>query len=570
VITILAKPADSTTSTSATIYFSATDAKSGVASIDCQLDSQAFAACASPKTVSNLSVGSHTVNIKATDFAQNMSVATVTWTVQAIAPTPTPTLSPTPTPTPSLSVVSFTLVNADTDTDIQTLVNGATLNLSTLPTRNLNIRANTSPSIIGSVRFGYDSNSNYHIENIAPYAFADDDGGTNYFGFTPSLGSHTITAYPYSGSDLTGTLGQSKAVTFNVTDSTVSPTPSPSATPTATPTPTPTPSTGSPSVTSVSGTLHDGNSIIINGSGFGSYGPTIQVYDSFESGVSGTGINAAGAQVGSWSVVNTGPTYSTSFSKSGTKSMKVNFANGTLVDSNQVQKNWSQDNDFYISWWQLLPSGKDVPGTNSSSGPNWKQFWLGNTSSGWPWIADFVDVVLAENFGWVIWIKADDTQNGSIQDCGTHPHLQASGVWVRLTYYMKASSSGAGAWWSQQIDGNRQINPCVATNVTTSRNNYGWNHVSLPGYARNDANSEAYYDDAYIATGPGARARIEIGNASTYTASTNLAILTPTVWTSTSVTATVRRGALPLGNVWIYVVNSNGTVNQNGYPLALQ
>jgi hypothetical protein len=47
------------------------------------------------------------------------------------------------------AVVSFTLINADTDQPIATfdpLISGVTLNLATLPTRNLNIRANTSPS----------------------------------------------------------------------------------------------------------------------------------------------------------------------------------------------------------------------------------------------------------------------------------------------------------------------------------------------------------------------------------------------------------------------------------------
>ena len=69
------------------------------------------------------------------------------------------------------SVVSFTLINADTDSPIpgyDPLPNGATLNLATLPTRRLNIRANTSPSTIGSVRFGYDSNANYRIQNGNP------------------------------------------------------------------------------------------------------------------------------------------------------------------------------------------------------------------------------------------------------------------------------------------------------------------------------------------------------------------------------------------------------------------
>src|SRR5687767_2884662 len=43
----------------------------------------------------------------------------------------------------SQSVTSFTLINADTEQEIGTLIDGQVLNLSTLPTNNLNVIANT-------------------------------------------------------------------------------------------------------------------------------------------------------------------------------------------------------------------------------------------------------------------------------------------------------------------------------------------------------------------------------------------------------------------------------------------
>ncbi|NEU06739.1 hypothetical protein GZH53_00280, partial [Flavihumibacter sp. R14] len=48
-------------------------------------------------------------------------------------------------------LVSFTLVNAANEQDIQTLTANAVLNLATLPSQSLNIRANTSPAIVGRV-----------------------------------------------------------------------------------------------------------------------------------------------------------------------------------------------------------------------------------------------------------------------------------------------------------------------------------------------------------------------------------------------------------------------------------
>jgi hypothetical protein len=112
-------------------------------------------------------------------------------------------------------VISLTLVNAVTGQDIRTLVNGDTISFAALGTNRINIRANTSPSLVGSVRFAYDANSNYRTESSAPYAIAGDiDGDYNWW--TPALGSHTVTATPYTGSRATGTAGAALTITFTV------------------------------------------------------------------------------------------------------------------------------------------------------------------------------------------------------------------------------------------------------------------------------------------------------------------------------------------------------------------
>jgi glucose/arabinose dehydrogenase len=127
---------------------------------------------------------------------------------------------------PAQAVTSLTLFNADTDLPIagyDPLPNGATLNLATLPTRNLNIRANTNPATVGSVRFGYDGNANYRVESSLPYALAGDNGLTpsgtpNFNAWTPTVGSHTLTATPYTQSGAGGSAGTPLTVTFAVTN----------------------------------------------------------------------------------------------------------------------------------------------------------------------------------------------------------------------------------------------------------------------------------------------------------------------------------------------------------------
>jgi hypothetical protein len=119
-------------------------------------------------------------------------------------------------PAPVLAVVSFTLVNADTDQDIGPLVNGGTVDYSNIGTHNLSVRANVSGSP-GSVRFGYDGATNYQTENVAPYAIKGDTAG-NYNPWTPTVGTHTLTATPYTSSGAAGATGTAQTISFSVSD----------------------------------------------------------------------------------------------------------------------------------------------------------------------------------------------------------------------------------------------------------------------------------------------------------------------------------------------------------------
>jgi hypothetical protein len=81
--TITQAPVDGT-ATDALVAFQADEPST----FECRLDAAAYAACISPQTYSGLSVGSHTVSVRATDAAGNVdpTPATATWTVQAPPP----------------------------------------------------------------------------------------------------------------------------------------------------------------------------------------------------------------------------------------------------------------------------------------------------------------------------------------------------------------------------------------------------------------------------------------------------------------------------------------------------
>jgi uncharacterized protein YaiE (UPF0345 family) len=117
---------------------------------------------------------------------------------------------------PAEAITGFTLVNADNETVIQPLASGATLNLATLPTKNLNIVAITSPAIVGSVVFNLSGVLHAkRTESGAPYTLFGDANG-NYAAWTPAVGSYTLKATPHSGSNGSGMAGTALTISFTV------------------------------------------------------------------------------------------------------------------------------------------------------------------------------------------------------------------------------------------------------------------------------------------------------------------------------------------------------------------
>ena len=83
--TLTATPPATTLSKTATFEFSTNETDS---TFECKLDTADFAACSSPVTLSNLSVATHTFQVRAKDLAGNVdaSPASYTWTVEAPPP----------------------------------------------------------------------------------------------------------------------------------------------------------------------------------------------------------------------------------------------------------------------------------------------------------------------------------------------------------------------------------------------------------------------------------------------------------------------------------------------------
>ena len=134
----------------------------------------------------------------------------------APAPAPAPT-EPAPAPAPTgQNVVSYTLVNAETNKDIMTLTNGATISLSAVKASKINIRANTSPSKVGSVYFVLTgASSQTKSDESFPYALFGDKSG-DYNNWAPASGNYTLKGTAYTGANKTGTAGTTLSINFTV------------------------------------------------------------------------------------------------------------------------------------------------------------------------------------------------------------------------------------------------------------------------------------------------------------------------------------------------------------------
>lgn len=141
-------------------------------------------------------------------------------------------------------VLSFTLVDADTNAPIpgyDVLPDGAVLDLATLPTRRLNIRANCDPMHVGGVVFrfeGVDSAGRpieiHHpaatngfpnsIETMYPHMLAGDASlpgmplPSNSNAWTPPPGRYVLEATPYAGYKSSGARGESLSIRFEVVE----------------------------------------------------------------------------------------------------------------------------------------------------------------------------------------------------------------------------------------------------------------------------------------------------------------------------------------------------------------
>lgn len=117
----------------------------------------------------------------------------------------------------SSGVVSVTLVNAETGQAIvgmDPLMDGTTVRLSSLPTRNLSIRANVDPPDIDSVQFDFEDHNASSLVGGPPFSLPPSVRG-KYVAEPLEPGPYHFSVTPYCGG---GKAGNPFRIKFDVVD----------------------------------------------------------------------------------------------------------------------------------------------------------------------------------------------------------------------------------------------------------------------------------------------------------------------------------------------------------------
>lgn len=137
------------------------------------------------------------------------------------------------------------------------------------------------------------------------------------------------------------------------------------------------------------------------------------------------------------------------------------------------------------------------------------------------------------------------------------------GTWSKVEVLLTVSSGTDGLVQITENGSTRLTYRGSTDNMTGTTRTFG-----VGGYARSPSpNNFRYYTDVYFDT---SWARVVLGNASTFAACTMRELQVPTTWSSGSITVTTNLGAFKDGQTaYLYVIDSNGNANAQGFPVVL-
>lgn len=230
--------------------------------------------------------------------------------------------------------------------------------------------------------------------------------------------------------------------------------------------------------------------------------------------------------------------------------------------------------EMFISTWVYLDTSSNPP----SGSYQIKGIWGGSSSDPYTngsstntaWGEDYW-FGLTNNYG-QIYYNGSTTGNNGYETMANGATLFPGGAWYRLDIYAKMSSAPNTADSIQRfvlLNGTDAANTIrnLTTGISHDADDLHWRYVALGTGLNNTASGRVgvFYDDVYI---DNTQARVEIGDASTWSACTHREVQPASSWGASSIQITVNRGSFPAdAKAYLYVVDSTGAVNTNGLEI---
>jgi hypothetical protein len=350
------------------------------------------------------------------------------------------------------------------------------------------------------------------------------------------------------------------------------------------------------SVTGVTGTLTHGSSVTISGSGFGTKTTAAPVsWETWETG--GSNLTAVDNIHGWLGYHENGTTpsvpYISHFSSVDNHSTGGSMCCRLLHNQppgNMMQTFWRNDinsDEMYITfWYKLIIGGLDtqmpikfIRANTSTTDPYHTPAdgstceWMEKESTSGIlqyWVAvQSVGGVESQGSSTTA-LQANESRDNPPElrfklDHGPVDGEPTSGqAWRRVEVYAKMNSSGNAdgivkyTWNGTTIFNHTDI---VYRAVGQTQK---WQCIMFPSMPGNELTYQwdIRADDIYC---DGTQARVEIGDASTWSACTHKEVQPATSWSDSSATVTLNRGSFGATDpAYVYVVDSNGAVNTNG------
>lgn len=318
-----------------------------------------------------------------------------------------------------------------------------------------------------------------------------------------------------------------------------------------------------PAITGVSGTISDGSNVTITGSGFGNKTAVAPLkWDNFEKGANGNNI------IG-WELSSAGGGYPPQYSNSILRTNSIMSGKARFID-----KTWESSFGFtgtpfskiYIDAWYYYDA---VPPYSR----NHKIFRIHSNAYS-PNL--YYNIYCDATGNWSH--LSQDGVNGGNYHVWTNPGANYfAKQWVHLQAYFAESSpgtdNGTAILW---VDGVKRVSE-IGNFRTRNDNTSYWSDLWFGNYLGHDAagscsaygDAYTYWDNVYVDT---TQARVEISDSPVWNDSVknHKEIQIPSSWSDSSITITANQGTfIPAQTVYLYVIDANGNVNANGYPVTI-